>query len=266
VSNAAPSVPVTTSAITPLILTLNEADNVGRMLDALRWAARIVVVDSGSTDGTLEILARNPAVHVLHRTFDDHTTQWNHGLDQIVSEWVLTLDADYVVTDEFTREMFDVTSRAATDGYWIPFRYCMGGRPLRASLYPPRLALFRTAKGRYVADGHTQRLRLNGVAARMQAFVHHDDRKPLSRWLEAQQRYAMLEVAKLQQADPRHLSLNDRLRRRSTLAPMLVFLYCLFGRGLILEGRPGFQYALQRLYAETLLALRLSEQPPPRKT
>ena len=86
--------------ITPLILTFNEAPNIERTLAKLAWADDVVVVDSGSTDGTREILARHPNVRVFVRTFTTHAEQWNFGLVQtgIQTDWVLALDADYVLS------------------------------------------------------------------------------------------------------------------------------------------------------------------------
>ena len=65
------------SAVTPVIITFNEAENIGRTLSALSWASSIVVIDSGSTDATLEILARHPAVTVVQRGYDNHASKWN---------------------------------------------------------------------------------------------------------------------------------------------------------------------------------------------
>ena len=89
--------------ITPLILTYNEAPNIGRTLEQLRWARDIVVVDSFSNDETLEIVSRFPQVRIYQREFDSHEKQWNFGLKEtgISLEWVLALDADYVLTEEF---------------------------------------------------------------------------------------------------------------------------------------------------------------------
>ena len=72
--------------ITPLILTYNEAPNIDRTLKKLSWAKQIVVIDSYSTDETLENLAFYPQVKVFKRKFDTHATQWNYGLEQVNSE------------------------------------------------------------------------------------------------------------------------------------------------------------------------------------
>src|SRR5690349_23808475 len=93
--------------ITPLILTYNEAPNLGRTLAALSWAREIVVVDSFSDDETLEIAASFPNVRVVQRAFDSHRNQWEFGLREtgIKTEWVLALDADYVVTQDALAEL-----------------------------------------------------------------------------------------------------------------------------------------------------------------
>src|ERR1700730_17884251 len=93
--------------ITPLILTYNEAPNIGRTLEQLRWAHDIVVVGSFSDDETLEIVAEFPRVRVYQRKFDTHEQQWNFGLKEtgIKTEWVLALDADYTLSDELIAEL-----------------------------------------------------------------------------------------------------------------------------------------------------------------
>jgi glycosyltransferase involved in cell wall biosynthesis len=77
--------------ITPLILTYNEENNISRTLEKLKWASKIIVIDSYSTDKTLEILSQYPQVEVFPRKFDTHATQWNYGLEKVVTEWVLSL-------------------------------------------------------------------------------------------------------------------------------------------------------------------------------
>src|SRR4029079_8546941 len=93
--------------ITPLILTYNEAPNIGRTLERLSWARDIVVVDSFSDDETLDIARSFSNVRVYQRRFDGHEQQWNFGLQEtgIETDWVLALDADYVLTDELVNEL-----------------------------------------------------------------------------------------------------------------------------------------------------------------
>ena len=76
--------------ITPLILTYNEAPNIGRTLESLSWASDIVVVDSFSDDETLEIAASFPQVRIFQRAFDSHRNQWEFGLreTEIKTPWV----------------------------------------------------------------------------------------------------------------------------------------------------------------------------------
>jgi glycosyltransferase involved in cell wall biosynthesis len=244
--------------ITPLVLTYNEEANLGRTLAALGWARRIVLLDSGSTDGTLAIARRHAQVEVVTRAFDSHARQWNFGLQHVASGFVLTLDADYVLTPELVAELDGL--RPGDGVAWAArFRYCIGGRPLRGSLLPPRTVLFRPADGRYVDDGHTQRLVFAGTPRPLRAPILHDDRKPADRWMAAQHRYAALEVDKLRRARWSQLSAQDKARWLG-LGPWLVAPYCLLLKGLVLDGRRGLEYCRQRFVAEWLLFRRLFER------
>ncbi len=244
---------MTLASITPLVLTYNEEANLERTLDRLTWAERVVVVDSYSEDATVHIAASYENVDLIQREFDDHTSQWNYGLSQVDTEWTLSLDADYHVPSAFVDEVRGLRPETETAGYRATFTYCVFGRPLRATLYPPRTVLFRNERARYVQDGHTQRLSVEGAVTILDTPLRHDDRKSLSRWLDNQRQYARLEARKLQEEED--LSWSDRLRRTNVLGPLLVPLYCLLWKGLLLDGRPGWYYTFQRTYAELLLTL-----------
>lgn len=248
--------------ITPLILTYNEEINIERTLQGLVWAKQIVVVDSFSTDRTLDILADGEHINVAQRAFDTHARQWNHGLSLVRTPWVLALDADYRIPPDLVSEMAQAVERADQQGvvgFRIPFRYCVYGRPLRGTVLPPRLALFRRLSGTYVDDGHTQDLQLHGEAADLRNTILHDDRKSLNRWLWAQKRYLHLEVEKLLTTPTTLLSPADRLRQRHVLAPFAMLLMCLIWHRGLLDGWRGWFYAFQRMYVETLLSLMLWE-------
>ena len=248
------------SAITPLILTFNEEANIERTLAALDWASQIVVIDSQSADGTAAILRRHSVVQTFSRRFDNHTSQWNFGLEKVETEWVLALDADYVLSETLVTELRALSPRAEVNAYFTSFVYCVHGKPLRGTLYPPRATLFRRAFCNYVADGHTQLLRVTGKTSALKNPIFHDDRKPLRRWLDAQANYVRLETTHLLSTAPRLLKPVDRVRRAIVFAPALAFLYTLFVKRLVFDGPAGWFYVLQRTYSELLLSLHLLER------
>jgi glycosyltransferase involved in cell wall biosynthesis len=243
--------------ITPLILTYNEAPNIARVLDSLRWASEIIIVDSFSTDETTAIAASFPNVRVVQRVFDSHRNQWQFGLTEtgITTEWVLALDADYIVTADSQNELQNLKPDGETVGYRAKFVYCISGKPLRSGIYPPVTVLYRRAVAHYLQDGHTQRVSLKGRVDDLQAPLLHDDRKPLRRWFQSQARYTKLEVQKLRAMDPAKLDLADRLRRWPLLVPPFALFYCLIVRGGVRDGWRGFYYAFQRGTAELMLSL-----------
>jgi glycosyltransferase involved in cell wall biosynthesis len=246
------------SWITPLILTFNEKENIGRTLCALSWAKEVVIVDSFSSDQTLQIAqASHPHVRIVQREFDTHATQWNFGLGQVDTEWVLTLDADYDVSADLSNEIKQLNAPEEVVGYEAAFEYRIFGRPLRASVYPPRTVLFRAKQCSYYDDGHTQRLRADGTVRSLGGKIYHDDRKPLSHWLQSQNKYAKIEAKYLLAQPLEMLSAPDRLRRKIFFAAPVMFFYLLFGRGLILDGWPAWIYVCQRTVAELLLSMRL---------
>ena len=243
--------------LTALILAFDEKENIGRTLAALTWLEKVVVLDSFSTDGTADIARGYPNVHLVQRRFDNHTAQWNYGLDEVRTPWVLSLDADYEVSPALADEIRLLEPAEPTAGYTARFEFRVFGHRLRASVYPPRVVLFRRDRARYQPDGHTQLLQTEGPILPLRNLIWHDDRKPLSRWLRSQDNYMVIESRHLLASPSQQLRRQDRLRLRVILAPGVIFCYLLFARGLILDGWPGWFYVLQRTLAETLLALRL---------
>jgi glycosyltransferase involved in cell wall biosynthesis len=247
------------SNITPLILTYNEEANLDRTLSKLTWARQILIIDSYSDDRTLKIAESYPQIKVLQRKFDTHANQWNYGLQQICTEWVLSLDADYQISRQLLIEVENLAIDNSVSGYFIPFRYCVFGKPLRGTILPPRQALFKKNKAIYIDDGHTQLLQIDGLSGSLKQAIYHDDRKPLSRWLWAQDRYLKIEAQKLKESSWSELSWSDRIRTFKIVAPFIILFYCLIIKGGILDGWRGWYYAFQRMFAEILLSLRLIE-------
>lgn len=246
------------TSLTALVIAFNEKENIARSLGALSWAKEVLIIDSGSTDGTLELAcSAHPNVKIVRRAFDRFAGQCNFGLSQITTEWVLSMDADYVLTPELVAEIAALKPPADTAGYSAEFRYCIYGRPLRSTAYPARTVLYRCDRAHYEDEGHGHKVRVDGIVQTLRGKIEHDDRKPLSRWLRSQDIYLASEARHLISTPNERLNGQDRLRKRIYFAPLVMFLYLLFGRGLILDGWPGWYYVFQRTVAEMLLSLHL---------
>ncbi|MFO0941587.1 MAG: glycosyltransferase family 2 protein [Pirellulales bacterium] len=244
--------------ITPMILTFNEAANLRRTLEAVSWAKQILIVDSFSTDETLSIVADFPQATVVQRAFDHFADQCNFGLKNIQTDWVLSMDADYVCSIDLSAEIESLEGDSA--GYQAAFLYGIYGKNLRACLYPPRTVLYQRVKANYLRDGHAHRVQIDGQVSQLRSRIIHDDRKPLSNWLRSQLKYAEHEAEKLLRASISELGWKDRIRKRVFFAPWLTLLYCLFAKRLILDGRAGIYYTLQRVFAELVLSLTLLDR------
>jgi glycosyltransferase involved in cell wall biosynthesis len=245
--------------ITPALLTYNEEPNIGRTLARLAWARDVVVVDSGSTDRTLEILRKFRNVRVFQRNFDTHANQWRFATENtgIATEWVLRLDADYQVSDALVAEIAQLDPNAAVNGYRISFNYAIFSRELSSSLYPPKTVLLRKGQFAVWDKGHTEAWEVNGPIVPLSARIVHDDRKPVGHWMAQQARYMRRELDRLKIEGS---GLARWARLKPPLMPFAVFFYCLFAKGLIFNGRYGIFYALQRMLAEAVLALMVLEE------
>src|SRR5262249_33865236 len=118
--------------ITPVLLTYNEAPNIGQTLSRLTWAKDIVVVDSGSTDETLAILGEFSQVRVFRRPFDSHGNQWRYAVHEtaIATPWILRMDADYQVPQGLIEELARLDANAPVSAYRIAFDYAVFSRKL----------------------------------------------------------------------------------------------------------------------------------------
>ncbi|MDB5012298.1 MAG: hypothetical protein JWQ25_500 [Daejeonella sp.] len=253
---------INSSVLQALIITKNEDPNIERVLSKLRWLEKVVVLDSYSTDATLEIVKSFTNVTIHYRAFDTFATQCNYGLSLINSKWIISLDADYVLTDEFIEEtkQLVIENNPNQTAYCSKFKFLIYGRQLISNNTTARPVLFRNYSCLYVDDGHAHRLEINGNVGSFKACILHDDRKSLSRWLSNQDGYSIRECAKLlDDSNENSKSVINKIRRTKVFAPIIVFFYSLFFKGLIFNGWAGWYYTLQRTMVEMLWALRMIE-------
>jgi glycosyltransferase involved in cell wall biosynthesis len=242
------------SRVTPVVLTWNEEQNISRLLEDLSWARTVLLVDSGSTDGTAELARQFPNVRWLVRRFDTHAAQWRFGISAAETDYVLALDADYRVPADFSRELERDFLPGGFAAGVAGFRYCIQGRPLRGSVYPAKVVVVRRDAVRITQPGHSQVIDADGDQYRFQARLSHDDRKPLQRFVRSQLEYARLEADRLRgTTSPRW---QDRLRRTAVM-PFVVGPGAYLAAGGPLAGRAALQYACERTIFECLLAMEI---------
>jgi len=149
-------------AISAAVITMNEEAAIARCLDSLHWCDQVVVVDSGSTDRTAEIVRSysNTELHV--RPFDNFISQRNHALDFCRCDWVLSIDADEVIPDLLAHEIQRLPFDAP--GYQIGARTFVGTREIRFGVWNPdhHLRLFRRSAGRWGGSNPHEAVQLEG--------------------------------------------------------------------------------------------------------
>src|SRR6266496_324757 len=139
--------------ITATIITFNEADNIAAACESVAWADEIVVVDSESTDATLQIAAQCGARVITHK-WPGFAAQKQYAVEQASHEWVFSLDADERVSDKLRSSITSLQSssdRELADAYLMPRHSYYQGRWIRGGgWYPDRqLRLFRKTHGRW---------------------------------------------------------------------------------------------------------------------
>ncbi len=254
--------------ISVVVLTLNEVGNLARCLASVDWADDILVLDSGSTDGTCE-LAKALGARVMQRPFDSFAGQRNFAMEagELRHDWVLHLDADEEVPSALRAELQAlVRSGDVRFPVWrVASRMIFMGRWLRhAAMYPAYQVRFGRADAlRFVDFGHGQRevQRPEDVGTLREPLDHHNFSKGINDWLARHLRYAAAEAAEMAVSRQQPLHLHelfaaDRTARRRALKrlsyrlpfrSLAAFVYVYVVRAGFLDGRSGYAYC--RMYA-----------------
>jgi len=244
--------------VTPVVLTYDEEPNIARTLDSLRWAARVVVLDSGSTDKTPEIARGYANVDWLTRPFDSFRCQWEYAIHEtgITTEFILGLDADMAVTTELLAELETEFLPEQYAAGLMPFEYRYYGRSLAGSLCSPQIRIFRTTDVKVTQPNHGHKFTVAGKVYRFRHSLIHDDQKSVERWVQSQLSYlAQNERAVLNGGAA---TIRGRLRKLGVMPPVMGVLAYLRAGGPF-GGAAALRYAYERAVAESLLAIRLMD-------
>jgi glycosyltransferase involved in cell wall biosynthesis len=162
-----------------VIITRNEERNILRCLESVEpMADEIVVVDSGSTDRTLQI-CRESGCKIFTREFDGYGSQKQFAVDQAFNDWVLSIDADEVLSEELTEEIKQLLAEPGTGithpGYIIPFALHYMGRILRHGGvgHEHHLRLFNRTRGGFTLVPVHEGIELKGIAGALKGHIIH---------------------------------------------------------------------------------------------
>jgi glycosyltransferase involved in cell wall biosynthesis len=271
----------------------NEAGNLPRCLDSVRWADEIVVVDSQSTDGSIAIAEERGAQVVQFHFKGTWPKKKNWVLENLPfrNDWIFILDADEALPPEAEEEFAKAIAEAGeVVGYWINRRFMFMGKWLRHSYYPNwNLRLFRHALGRYekLTDADTQsgdnevheHVIVNGPTGRLRCEMDHYAFPSVEVFVEKHNRYSNWEarVSADQQLSGSDAQIRSnmvgrrrrlkQLSQRLPFRPLLRFLYVYIWQKGFLDGREGYHFArLHGVYellsiAKTYELTRANRQP-----
>jgi glycosyltransferase involved in cell wall biosynthesis len=252
--------------ISVLIPVRNEIRNISDCLDTVAWSDDVVVVDSGSTDGTAELASGKGARVVQFHWNRQFPKKKNWALENVrwKNEWVLILDADERITPELAVEMQQAIKNPGIDGCFINRRFIFLGKWIRHCGYYPswNLRLFRHANGRYermhasdTASGDNEvheHVVLDGRAAHLKHDMLHYAYPDIYTWVEKHNRYSNWEAAvevKGEAAGRMEENIGDSQNRRRALRvwsrrlpfrPLLRFLYSYILQRGFLDGHEGY--------------------------
>lgn len=189
-----------------VILTCNEELNIAQALESVvGWADNLFILDSGSTDRTVEI-ARQYGCAVSQNKFENYAKQRNHALDHlpIRNDWVLFLDADEWLPLEIKNEISErLASSPMENGFTLNRRMIWMGRWIRRGYYPSLIVrLFRHGKGRCEDRAVNEHLIVEGPVGRLHNDFIHDDKKGVTEWTAKHNGYAAREALELLNAHP----------------------------------------------------------------
>ncbi|MBW4605914.1 MAG: glycosyltransferase family 2 protein [Hassallia sp. WJT32-NPBG1] len=261
------------------ILTYNEELDIAACIESAMLSDDIIVVDSCSSDRTVEI-AKNYPVRVEQHAFESHGRQRTWMLESIAPkyEWVYILEADERMTPELFAECLEAMNNPDYIGYYVAERVMFMNRWIRYSTQYPRyqLRLFRHGKVWFDDYGHTEREVCDGATSFLkETYPHYTCSKGLNRWIEKHNRYSTDEAKEtLYQLEHGNVKWRNLLFGKSEVEkrralkdlslrlparPVLRFFYMYFILGGCLDGRAGTAWCTLQAFYEYLILLKVWE-------
>ncbi len=237
------------------IIALNEEEKIGDCIDSLSFSDEIVVVDSGSTDGTKRIVEEKGATFLYH-PWQGHIGQKNRAIDSTCGQWILSLDADERISGKLRSEILDVMQNdQSADAYAIPrVVYYINRWVKHCGWYPARkVRLFTRGSGRWGGENPHDRIMTTGRVENLRGDIYHLSFDTVSDHLSTINSFTSI-AAKERLAKGQKVGLFSILIR-----PPATFFKMFFLRGGFLDGVPGLVISLLSAYHVFCKYVKISE-------
>ncbi|MGE5306202.1 MAG: glycosyltransferase family 2 protein [Alphaproteobacteria bacterium] len=227
--------------VSAIVVCFNEEEHIGACLESLRWCDEIVVVDSFSTDGTVEI-CRRYTDRVMQRTWAGYVDQKAYAVSQATKEWVLSVDADERVSAELREEIEQALARdrESYSGYALPrLVFYLRRWWWRGGWYPDyTLRLFRRDRATWGGSEPHDKVLVEGRVRRLRHPLHHFTYRDIEDHIQRINRFTSISAQELKKGG-RRWRLAD-----AVLRPAGRFLRCYFLKRGFMEGFGGFYVAV----------------------
>ena len=241
-----------------VVITLNEEDSIQQCLESVKdLADEIIVVDSGSTDHTIEI-AKKFGAKVYHRGFDNYAAQKNYAAEKATSDWILSLDADEAVSPELAGEIKQLISSSVSQlnsspvGFLIPRRNFLLGAEIKHTRWAPdkHIWLWRRRVGKWVGKIHEEVV-VEGVVGELKHAKIHYSYKTVSEFLEMVNRYTEREAISMHERGVKFSFVNLILEPTKSFVGRFAY------KAGFLDGWRGFVLSFLRAYYKFILWAKL---------
>jgi glycosyltransferase involved in cell wall biosynthesis len=229
-----------------VIIAFNEEDKILKCLTSVQGIAdEILVIDSGSTDNTVQI-CEDQGCRVLYRAFDFHAKQKQYAVSQAKNDWVFSIDADEIISDKMRTHILSLLGKdsltetpvqPANSGYTAPIRLYYLGRRMKMSGRAHTIRLFNRKKGGFVQVPVHEYVSVEGTAGRLKGEILHFSYRDLRHHLEKMNAYTSYAAAGYRKANKSYPKIWVILK-----FPVTFFIHYII-RGGIVDGYRGFMWA-----------------------
>lgn len=269
--------------ISVIILTKNEELDLDKCLKAVQWSDDVHVLDSGSTDDTINIADRY-ATNISTNAFKSFGQQRNYALDNLhlINDWILFIDADEIVTDRFRMAITEAIQNAeeTVAGFYCCAKLMYDDTWLKRSDTFPKwqFRLMRKGRARFTDFGHGQKeYEVNGeIKYIKEPYLHYGLSKGWFKWIERHNKYSNLEALvrldhhpSVKQVFSKHSSIRNTalkcLFSKIPVWPAIRFMHAYFINFGFIEGIPGLLYCINNFYYEFMIQIKMRELRRARK-